>query len=101
MEKITIDRYWMLNLWEAIDGEFIEIDGSPDDYLGLDVSDELQLNMVIKELLLPQLNCFNDEDKEKINNSLFFNSKYLLEEELLQLMIFFGGTVFNTPNERG
>ncbi|HVI47262.1 MAG TPA: hypothetical protein VM802_20460 [Chitinophaga sp.] len=95
--KIKVNKYWVVNLWEAIDGETVEINFDVSKYIGLDISNDEDRDIIIRELLLPTVNYFSIESREKIKYSLFYDSKYLSEEELLELLNFFGGTVFNTP----
>jgi len=96
--SIKINKYWILNLWEAIDGETVEINFDVSAYLNLDIAKEQDLEIIIEDLLYPALIRFKPENQEKIKCSLLYCSKYLPESDLVGLLNFFGGTVFSSPS---
>jgi hypothetical protein len=94
-----INKYWILNLWEAVDGETVEINFDPSKYISLNMASEHDVDIIVSELLRPALSFYNDESKEKIKNSLLYATENLSEGDLLELLNFFGGTVFNSPSQ--
>jgi hypothetical protein len=98
MNKINVNRFWVLNLWEAIDGETVEINLDPYEFINLDVSNNDGLQLITTNLLKPQIDYFTKDQQIKIKDSLFYDAYKLSENELLDLINYFGGTVFPTPN---
>ena len=98
--KDLINSYWVLNLWEAVDGETVEINDDPQHYIDLDISIDFDQNIIVEKLLKPQLNFFNKDNQEKIQKGLLFTIKNLSENELLKNLNFLGGSIFATPNPK-
>jgi hypothetical protein len=95
-----INSYWLLNLWEAIDGESIEINKNIDKYIHLNIEKGEDVEFIVNDLFKPQLLYFNANNQQKIQQSMKYVIQNFEENELCDLLNFFGGTVFPTAIEQ-
>lgn len=97
----TINSYWILNLWEAIGIETIEINNNfANAYSTLEIGKEKHRKMITKDLLKPHLASFTLEDQQKICLSMQYVMKAFSEQQLVELLNNFGGTVFPSPSPK-
>lgn len=96
----TINSYWVLNLWEAIDSETLATKNVSDNYAALDIGKESHRKIISKELLRPHLATFSTEDQQKISLSMQYVMKAFSEQQLLDLLNSFGVPVFPTSSTK-
>lgn len=98
--KQKINTFYILNLLSVIDGEILEsthVDISK--YVDLDISTEKGQNIIINELLKPELLHFSIENQEKIRISMLYCIENYDERKLESILNFYSGSVFSTPND--
>ena len=99
--KQKINTFYILNLLSIVDGEILEsvhVDISK--YIYLDISTAEGQNVIINDLLKPQLLHFSLENQEKIRISMLYCIENYDERKLESILNFYSGSVFLTPNDK-
>ena len=97
--KQKINTFYILNLLSVVEGEILEsahVDISK--YIYLDISTAEGQNVIINDLLKPQLLRFSLENQEKIRISMLYCIENYDERKLESILNFYSGSVFLTPN---
>ena len=98
--KQKINTFYILNLLSIVDGEILEsahVDISK--YIYLDISTAEGQNVIINDLLKPQLLRFSLENQEKIRISILYCIENYDERKLESILNFYSGSVFLTLND--
>ena len=98
--KQKINTFYILNLLSIVDGEILEsvhIDISK--YIYLDISTAEGQNVIINDLLKPQLLHFSLENQEKIRISMLYCIENYDERKWESILNFYSGSVFLTPSD--
>ena len=98
--KQKINTFYILNLLSIVDGEILEsvhVDISK--YIYLDISTAEGQNVIINDLLKPQLLHFSLENQEKIRISMLYCIENYDERKLESILNFYSGSVFLTPSD--
>ena len=99
--KQKINTFYILNLLSIVDGEILEsvhVDISK--YIYLDISTAEGQNVIINDLLKPQLLHFSLENQEKIRISMLYCIENYDERKLESILNFYSGSVFLKPNDK-
>ena len=97
--KQKINTFYILSLLSVVDGEILEsahVDISK--YIYLDISTAEGQNVIINDLLKPQLLRFSLENQEKIRISMLYCIENYDERKLESILNFYSGSVFLTLN---
>ena len=89
--KQKINTFYILNLLSVVDGEILES-------AHVDISTAEGQNVIINDLLKPQLLRFSLENQEKIRISMLYCIENYDERKLESILNFYSGSVFLTPN---
>lgn len=89
--KQKINTFYILNLLSVVDGEILES-------AHVDISTAEEQNVIINDLLKPQLLRFSLENQEKIRISMLYCIENYDERKLESILNFYSGSVFLTPN---
>ena len=89
--KQKINTFYILNLLSVVDGEILES-------AHVDISTAEGQNVIINDLLKPQLLHFSLENQEKIRISMLYCIENYDERKLESILNFYSGSVFLTPN---
>lgn len=96
-----INAYYVLNILKALDGEYIEAYFETiDDFVDLDISNDDDCTIIVKEFLLPELEFFNKNQQILIQKSLLYCICFYDDKKLNFLLNYMGGTIFDTPNTK-
>lgn len=96
-----INAYYVLNILKALDGEYIEAYFETiDDFVDLDISNDNDCTIIVKEFLLPELEFFNKNQQILIQKSLLYCICFYDDKKLNFLLNYMGGTIFDTPNTK-
>lgn len=96
-----INAYYVLNILKALDGEYIEAYFETiDDFVDLDISNDDDCTIIVKEFLLPELEFFNKNQQILIQKSLLYCIYFYDDKKLNFLLNYMGGTIFYTPNPK-
>lgn len=96
-----INAYYVLNILKALDGEYIEAYFETiDDFVDLDISNDDDCTIIVKEFLLPELEFFNKNQQILIQKSLLYCICFYDDKKLNFLLNYMGGTIFDTPNPK-
>lgn len=96
-----INAYYVLNILKALDGEYIEAYFETiDDFVDLDISNDNDCTIIVKEFLLPELEFFNKNQQILIQKSLLYCIYFYDDKKLNFLLNYMGGTIFDTPNTK-
>ena len=90
--KQKINTFYILNLLSIVDGEILES-------VHVDISTAEGQNVIINDLLKPQLLHFSLENQEKIRISMLYCIENYDERKLESILNFYSGSVFLTPND--
>ena len=90
--KQKINTFYILNLLSIVDGEILES-------AHVDISTAEGQNVIINDLLKPQLLRFSLGNQEKIRISMLYCIENYDERKLESILNFYSGSVFLTPND--
>lgn len=101
MKKNRINTFYALNILTILDGEILECAGTPiTQYADLDISTEKDRNIILEDLLRPELLHYSPENQHKIRLSFLYCTTNCSETQLEDLLNFYSGSIFPTPNSK-
>ena len=101
MKKNRINTFYALNILTILDGEILECAGTPTtQYADLDISTEKDRNIILEDLLRPELLHYSPENQYKIRLSFLYCTTNYSETQLEDLLNFYSGSIFPTPNSK-
>ena len=101
MKKNRINTFYVLNILTILDGEILECAGTPTtQYADLDISTEKDRNIILEDLLRPELLHYSPDNQHKIRLSFLYCSTNCSETQLEDLLNFYSGSIFPTPNSK-
>jgi len=101
MKKHRINTFYALNILTILDGEILECAGTPiTQYADLDISTEKDRNIILEDLLRPELLCYSPDNQHKIRLSFLYCTTNYSETQLEDLLNFYSGSIFPTPNSK-
>lgn len=101
MKKHRINTFYALNILTILDGEILECTGAPiTQYADLDISTEKDRNIILEDLLRPELLHYSQDNQYKIRLSFLYCITNYSETQLEDLLNFYSGSIFPTPNSK-
>lgn len=101
MKKHRINTFYALNILTILDGEILECAGAPiTQYADLDISTEKDRNIILEDLLRPELLHYSPDNQHKIRLSFLYCTTNYSETQLEDLLNFYSGSIFPTPNSK-
>ncbi|MFL0107386.1 hypothetical protein [Tenacibaculum maritimum] len=91
-----INRYWLVNLFDSIDGETIEMNENIDvmDYVDIDYSKTENMKVLVDDFLRPEYLFYDESSREKIKLAFKYALNYLNEDDLEKIIDYYGSLIF-------
>ncbi|WP_024742608.1 hypothetical protein [Tenacibaculum maritimum] len=91
-----INRYWLVNLFDSIDGETIEMNENINvmDYVDIDYSKTENMKVLVDDFLRPEYLFYDESSREKIKLAFKYALNYLNEDDLEKIIDYYGSLIF-------